>query len=130
LCKKVGNEGTMIRGNPPTWQRQHVGRVSLPFPRHSAAEQQVIHPAVSVVLVVVVSPGDAAPRGATKACWPFAVALRRASVDQRVFSTADDRPYRPGILEIVEVAEHDQVQIRIGAQAEIDDSAQNHSLLF
>src|SRR5207245_9362257 len=115
---KAGDNGAMVRSNAPAWQRQNVSRVGLPFPRHSAIEQEVIDPAVGVLFAEVVSPGDVARRRETiGGQWQLAVFLGRPRVDQRIFSTTDDGPYRLGILEIVEVAEHDQIEVRIRSKA-------------
>ena len=66
-------------------------------------------------------PGHIARRPGRVRAWEIvAVAFGRAGVDELVPPAADEEAYRAGIAGVIEVPEHDRVQLGIGREPGID----------
>src|SRR5258708_2630138 len=100
----------MVRGNTPIWNGKDVGFIWGPLPGHSRTEADVIHAAVEGFLRVKMSPRDGA-RGqvAVGSGLVVAIPFGGAGVNERLFSAAQDGLDRLRVLQVVEVAEDDQV---------------------
>jgi hypothetical protein len=121
----------MVRSDAPVWDSRGIRSSFEPILRHRRAQQNIINPAVHVVLAVKISPRHVA----RLVVWRFrrhivAIALGRTGVHQLEFAASNDFAERIGILFIVEIAKYDQSRIRIGLEMVIDDLPQNFGLFI
>src|SRR5713226_10718486 len=121
----------MVRGGAPVRERQDIGLASIPFPRQTLAEEDVINPAVAVFLAIVMGPSDLARLEAWVGIRTVvAVAFGRTGVHQRQAPAADQGADGPGILGVVEVAEDEEVRFGRGLEAVGDYVTEDQRFLF
>src|SRR5208283_4824216 len=111
----------MDGADAPIRKGQHVGLVGEPFAGHAGAKEYVINARITVLLGIIMGPGDVArfPAGGV-----VAVALGGAGVNQLVLATANERLDGGGILVVVKVAEDDEIGVGVGGKAIVNLLAQ------
>ena len=120
----------MVGAETPIGQSQDVGFRRVPFAGHAVTEQNVINAAVGVFLGVKMCPGDVAGgQAAVGLGLGIAIALGGAGVNKGFFAPTNDGFDGVGVVEIVEIAEHDEVHIGVGGEMGIDFLAKNLGFL-
>ncbi len=117
----------MVGGEAPIWQRKHVSFSGIPIAREAVAEEDVINPAVNVLLGVKMGPGDVAGgEAAVGGGFAVAIALGGAGVHEAGCTPAAQNGFDGrGVVGVVEIAEDDEADVGIGGEAGVNFLAED-----
>src|ERR1044071_3503 len=113
----------MIRRYSPITHPKYVRAIPNPFARHAGAEQDIIDTSIGVLFAVIMRPGDF-PGFFRSIRITVTLTFRWPSIQQLAPASANDCLRRWGIPGIVEIAENNQVHVRIKLKTGIDLFAQ------
>ena len=122
----------MIGGLAPVGDDGNVGLVFHPFFGHAGTEQDVINARVGIFHAVVVRPGFIAggEPGIGGVGEVVAVLFGGAGVHEFVFAGTDDFLDAFGVVVVVEVAEDDEVGVRVLGEVFVHDAAEELGLTY